>query len=404
MKIAGIVAEYNPFHNGHALMIQKTRDFGFSHIAVVMSGNYTQRGEAACMLKAGRARAALMCGADLVLELPLPWAVSSAESFAFGAVSLLDSLNCIDTLSFGSECGDINRLTECASRVLELNGSAQLSEQLAFGYSFPKARSLALGSKMDEILKSPNDTLGVEYIKALKKTGSAMKPFAIKRQGTRHDGPYEHSETLESSEQQTASASGIRSLLSSGRLEEAATLMPEAAAGIFADEISAQRGPFIYDKVGPLILSQLRRMDINEISRLPDVSEGLEFRIARAVKIACSLEELYTAIKSKRYTLARIRRIVLCAFLGIDRSFTAARPPYVRVLGFNTRGAEILRVAKKAAVLPILTRHADFKSADDYSRRIYTLECRATDLYGLCLPSVLPCGCEQKFETICINS
>jgi predicted nucleotidyltransferase len=257
---------------------------------------------------------------------------------------------------------------------------------------------------MAEILQNPNDTLGVEYIKALIKTGSVIKPFAIKRQGTRHDGPYEHTEEFSSAASQiTASASGIRSLLSVGHFEEAASLMPVAAAKIFADEISAQRAPFFYDKVAPLILSQLRRMDISDIRGLPDVSEGLEFRIAQAVKSACSLDELYMGIKSKRYTLSRIRRIVLCAYLGIDRSFAAARPPYVRVLGFNARGAEILGVSKKTAVLPILTRHADFQKVDDFSRRIHALECQSTDLYGLNLPAILPCGCEQKFETIRIN-
>ncbi len=398
MKIAGIIAEYNPFHNGHALMIKKTRAAGFSHIAVVMSGNFTQRGEAACMLKSARVRAALQSGADLVMELPLPFAVSSAENFAYGAVSILASLGCIDTLSFGSECGDIKRIKECANLITSLNGSKRLSELLALGYSFPKARALALGGEMSEFLQNPNDTLAIEYLNAIKKTGKAINVFAVKREGAGHDEETVSEKAPES--EASASASKIRSIISKGQIEEAEKFLPPSCAKILAEEFAALRAPFLNEKAEPLILSQLRRMDINEISRLPDVSEGLEFRIKRAVQSACSLDGLYNAVKTKRYTLARIRRIILYAFLGIDRSFMATKPPYIRVLGFNSSGAEILREAKKSAELPIITRHADFEKTDDFSRKIYALECRATDLYSLCLPTVSPCGGEQKFKTI----
>jgi cytidyltransferase-like protein len=396
LKTAGIIAEFNPFHNGHARLIKKAREAGCSRIVVVMSGNYTQRGEGACMFKDARARMALSCGADLVLELPLPWAVSGAEKFAFGAVSLLTALNCVDSICFGSECGDMARLRECANRLLELDGSAELAAELRQGYSFPKARSLALGGDMADILRNPNDTLAVEYLKALQKLGSPIQPFAIKREGARHDGSPSVSETGT----MTAPASSIRSFINSQTPRDAEIYMPRAAAGICAKELGELRAPYLASRAEPLILSQLRRMNADEIKRLPDVSEGLENRIVSASRSACSIDGLYGAIKSKRYPLARIRRIVLCAFLGIDRSYTVSPPSYLRVLGFNANGQSILRDAKKHATLPVVTRHADFARLNAASQRIYALECRSTDLYGICLPRILPCGLEQKFKTL----
>lgn len=392
MKIAGVVAEFNPLHNGHALLMKKVRETGFSHIVVVMSGNYTQRGEAACLLKSARCRAALLCGADLVIELPLPFAVSSAENFAKGAVSIFNSIGCIDSLCFGSESGDIDKLNGCAKRILEINRSPLLSEKLKLGYSFPAARALAAGEEFSDILRNPNDTLAVEYIKSLVTLKSTVIPFTIKREGARHD----ETELGRTS----ASASAIRNLFSSGHFDEAFAFIPNSAAEIFRTEISSQRGPFDTKKAELSILSKIRSMSASEFSLIPDVTEGLENRIFSAAQSSCSLEELYSKIKSKRYTMSRIRRIILCAYLGVDRTFTASLPPYIRVLGFNERGIEILRAAKNSAVLPIFMRHADFADADDFSRKLYALECLSTDLYALCLPKPLPCGMEQKLSAI----
>lgn len=398
VKAAGIVAEFNPFHNGHALLIKRTREAGYSHIAVVMSGNYTQRGEAACMLKEARIRAALACGADLVVELPLPWAVSSAENFAFGAISLLAALNCLDALSFGSECGDIAKLMKCADSLNALDGSDELADQLSRGYSFPKARSLALGDEFGGILKGANDTLGVEYLKAIKKLGAPLLPLAIKREGAAHDGA-----AAEVGGFATASAKTLRSLLNRQDISAVEKYMPPAAAEICNKEFAEKRAPFLTAQAEPLILSVLRRMDKEAISRLPDVSEGLQNRIFRAAQSACSLDEFYGAVKSKRYTMARIRRITLCAFLGAERTFRTAKPPYLHVLGFNRRGLDILHAAKKSATLPIVSRHSDFARLDGASQQIHALECLSTDLYCMCLPKILPCGLEQKFETIRLN-
>lgn len=397
MKIAGIIAEFNPFHNGHALLLKKVHEAGFTHTAVVMSGNFTQRGEAACMLKSARINAALLCGADLVIELPLPFATASAERFAYSAVGLLSALNCVDSLCFGSECGDTDILEDCAEHVIALNGSNVLAQHIKSGCSFPKARALALGGTAEDILRDPNDTLAIEYIKAIKKTGSAIKPFAVKREGARHDGP------AVTGSVNTASASFIRSLFNDGNFDEAYKYVPNEAAEIYTAEFAAKKAPFLIEKAEPLILSQLRRMGIDDFKNLPDVAEGLENRIWRAAQKACTLNELYTAIKSKRYTMSRIRRIVLSAFLGNDCTYNVPSTPYLRVVGFNERGIEILRAAKKLSILPICMRHADFTRLDEQSRRIYALECRATDLYSLCLPQVFPCGTEQVFDTLRIK-
>lgn len=392
MKVAGIVAEFNPLHNGHALLMKKAREAGFSHIAVAMSGNYAQRGEPACLLKAARTRAALSCGADLVIELPLPFAVSSAENFAKGAVSILDSLGCVDSLCFGSESGDISKLTGCAKRLLELNNSPLLTEKLKLGCSFPAARSLAAGEEYAGILKNPNDTLAIEYIKSLTLLKSRIKPFAIRREGAWHDDCR--------FSQSSASASAVRNLLYSGKFDEAFNFIPSKAEEIFREEISLHRGPFDFSKFELPVLSKIRSLSAPQFALIPDVTEGLENRIFAAAQKSCSISQLYSEIKSKRYTMSRIRRIILCAYLGINRSFTASPPPYIRVLGFNGRGTQILREAKKSASLPVFMRHADFASADDFSKKLYALECRSTDLYALYLPKPLPCGLEQKLSAI----
>lgn len=405
IKTAGIIAEFNPFHNGHELLIKKVRDAGFSHIAVVMSGNFTQRGEPALMLKSARARAALLCGADLVLELPTPFAVSSAEKFAYGAAGILNALGCVDSLCFGSECGDIELLKHCAEKLNEADTAGELSDELKRGVSYPKARANVLAranvprNDIAAVLDNPNDTLAVEYIKALKNLDSSITPFAVKRMGARHDGaPSLYGDTP------ISSASALRSIITAGNVWRAKKYMPSRAFMVLAEEIANLRAPFQVPLAEPLILAKLRTMSADDFIRITDVSEGLENRIYKASRMACSLNELYFAIKSKRYTLARIRRIVLRAFLDIDSSYTRSGPPYIRVLGFNNRGRELLKAAKKSAALPIISRFADAAKLSPEARRFYDLECKATDLYMLCVPKIQPCGFEQKFTAINLSS
>lgn len=396
MRTAGIVAEYNPFHLGHAYQIEKTREAGYSHIVAVMSGNYTQRGEPACLLKEARCKTAISCGVDLVIELPLPYATASAERFAFGAVLLLDALGCCDALSFGSESGDLNELEECADAVQSLQGHPELRAQLKGGVSFPAARAAAAkainpGTPLGA-LSDPNDTLGIEYIKSLRRLSSKMAPLLIKRAFAEHDSL--------KAEGPIASASMIRGLLDEGNLESARNYLPAQAFDFYQHEISEGRAPVNRALYGSLVLSQLRRMSAEEIAALPDVTEGLENRIFTAVQKAASLEDFYRIVKTKRYTLSRIRRIALYAFLGLDRQLAAIAPPYLRVLGFNARGLEILSRAKTDASLPIVTKYAQINALGDEAKRVFSLECLGSDLYTLLMPKPERCGNEQRLSAI----
>lgn len=396
-KTAGVVAEFNPFHNGHAFLIKTIRDLGFSHVVVVMSGNYTQRGEAAIMHKSARARAAIYGGADLVVELPTPFALSSAEKFAYGAVNILDAIGCVDTLCFGSECGSTEKLAECAERIKALDSAGTLAKELKSGVSFPKARAMAIENGA-EILSCPNDTLAVEYIKALDALKSDMRPLAIKRVGARHDGdPVKYGDTV------IASASAIRRMINSDNPAAVSAFMPRRSFLSLVEEIVNLRAPFQNMLAEPLILAKLRRMNADDFKIIPDVTEGLENRIFKAARQACSLAELYAGIKSKRYTLSRIRRIILRAYLEIDKSYTAISPPYIRVLAFNRRGQELLRLAKEKAKRPLVTRYADILKLGVDARRLFNLECQATDLYFISTPKINPCGFEQKLSAVKLN-
>lgn len=387
--ISGIVSEYNPFHLGHTALIEKTRLAGASHIVAVMSGNFVQRGEPAIMSKWSRARAALMNGVDLVIELPLPWAMSGAEHFAFGAVSLLDALGCVDSISFGSESGDAALLQNAAKAVLCPNLKAELHKQLKSGATFAKARQAAIENLFDEqtaiLLQSPNNILGIEYCKALIKLKSQIMPFTIKRIGAQHDA--------KSKNEAIVSSSQIRELIRAGSNAEA--FMPRTAAKILAEEIACGSAPADTVKLETAILAKLRCMSREDFGSLPDVSEGLENRIYHAVREAVSLEDLYAKVKSKRYTHARIRRLIFSAFLGLRNDSFPSSPPYVRVIGFNESGKEILHIAKSTTKLPIITNSSAILSLDKSAKNVFELECKSTDIFALSLPHIRKCGLEM---------
>jgi predicted nucleotidyltransferase len=396
VKIAGIIAEYNPFHNGHAYHIIKTKELGYTHIIVVMSGNYTQRGEPAIMRKDARYRAALASGADLIIELPLPWATASAEGFAFGAVHLLNALGCVDALSFGSECSNIKQIEQCAVKLEDINNNPELHTMLKKGFNFPKARQLAFnkihGDFIASPLLSPNDLLGVEYVKALIKTNSDILPLTIERLNVKHDASY--------TADNFASATYIRTLMKSDENNNAFKYVPVYAEEIYKAEIEKGLAPFNFKAFEGHLLSYLRRLDKIDFLQFDDVNEGLENRIYEAVKNATDLQELYDYIKTKRYTMSRIRRIILSSFLNNRKGYRQLKPPYLRCMGFNDKGLNILKAAKKSAALPIITRYRDIKQLGEYSSNIFELESHSTDLYNLCLTQSLKCGTEKLFSLI----
>jgi len=377
LKIAGIVAEYNPFHTGHLLHMEKTRALLGEDTAIVciMSGNFTQRGDFAIFEKHARAEAAVLCGADLVLELPVPWALSSAEGFAFGAVSVLDSLGIITHLSFGSEAGCVSLLDNAAGFLLSAQSDELIKYELQKGVSYAQARQkaalTALGDAA-EVLRSPNNILGIEYIKALKKLKSAIEPITFRRIGAGHDS----SELSE-----TASASKIRGILKNGG--DARRFIPRAAGEIFARETACGRAPVFIENCETAILSALRRMTRDELCSLDGGAEGLGDRLYKFASVEPRLSSVYEKTKTKRYALSRIRRLVLRAYLGIPLDLPEA-PPYAKILALGNRGRILLKNASEDFTL--ISRPASGKSLTGNARRAFELDSLSTDLYVLAYP------------------
>ena len=376
METAGIVAEYNPFHRGHAWHIAETRRRlgGDAPVVCVMSGHWVQRGECALADKWLRAALALDRGADLVVELPTPWAMASAESFARGAVSLLAATGVVDVLSFGSETGELAPLEEAAAALDAPDYPERLRAALGRGLSFPAARQEAAGAAC---LSAPNNNLGVEYLRSLRALGSTIRPLTVPRQGAGHDGPAAGG---------FASASELRRLLRAGRGEEAAPYLTAPWSGELADMQHIERA----------VLARLRTMGEGDWAALPDGggAEGLPSRLAKAAREAVSLEDFYTLAKTRRYPHARLRRLALAAFLGLRAAERPAAPPYVRVLGLGSRGRALLRRMKDTCPLPVIVKPAQARELDGPARTLFESEARYTDLYGLCFPAPRPCGAE----------
>ena len=376
METAGIVAEYNPFHRGHAWHIAETRRRlgGDAPVVCVMSGHWVQRGECALADKWLRAALALDRGADLVVELPTPWAMASAESFARGAVSLLAATGVVDVLSFGSETGELAPLEDAAAALDGPGYPERLRAALGRGLSFPAARQEAAGAAC---LSAPNNNLGVEYLRSLRALGSTIRPLTVPRQGAGHDGPAAGG---------FASASELRRLLRAGRGEEAAPYLTAPWSGELADMQHIERA----------VLARLRTMGEGDWAALPDGggAEGLPSRLAKAAREAVSLEDFYTRAKTRRYPHARLRRLALAAFLDLRAAERPAAPPYVRVLGLGGRGRALLRKMKDTCPLPVIVKPAQARELDGPARMLFESEARYTDLYGLCFPAPRPCGAE----------
>lgn len=386
MKICGIVAEYNPFHNGHRYHIEKTREqYGATHIVAVMSGNFTQRGDVAVMDKFERTRTALKNGVDLVIELPVPYALGSAEQFADGAVSLLHNLGCVDMISFGSECGDVSLLEETAGAVLFAQQHEDFFRYMKQGDTYPLALQKTIENYYEEeiveALASPNNTLAVEYLKALGEYGSSIKPVTIRRIGTGHDKDEVNGEY--------ASASMIRKMLLRG----------EDVSGYVPSEITADLADL--RRLETAILARLRLMTPSEIEKAPNVLMGLENRIYKATRVSNNLAELYMLVKTKRYTMARIRRIIMSVFIGTKKSDLRQPPCYIRILGMNDRGREIL--AKADTSLPMDTSLKALMQYGDKQKRLGHLEEVAGNLYALAFEKRRVCGLDYTEKPVILH-
>lgn len=375
MAVAGIICEYNPFHMGHARHIEKTRSAMGNDCAIVcvMSGNFVQRGDFAVFNKHARARMAVMCGADLVLELPTPYVLLSAERFALAGVHMLDSLGVCDFISFGSESGDIDALQEAAEACDSQEAVFYCKEELGKGLSYASARQRAadavLGERSD-ILKMPNNLLGIKYIRAVTAIGSRMRPMTVQRTGSAHN-----SDT-------GSSAGALRSILL--RNESPWAHMPEAAAEVGIEEIAAGLGPVSMEACELAVLSRLRTF--RDAGNLPGATEGLGNRFMRYAASEPTISAIFNKVRTKRYAMSRLRRMAICACLGITVEYTREPPPYIRVLAMNEKGIGLLHAARKKSRLPIITKPVSVRRLPDGAIGLFSKESEATDFYVLGYP------------------
>ena len=402
-KVLGIIAEYNPFHNGHLYHLETSKKLtGADYTVAIISGNFTQRGSTSIVDKWSKTKMALENGIDLVIELPVLYSISSAENFADGAIKILNSLGIVDYLSFGAETSDISILNNIANILYSEPEEYKklLSIELEKGLSFPKARENALldyikntddnvsenkiidFEKYSKTLSSPNNILGIEYLKALKKYKSSIKPVCI----SRFKSEYNSSSFSEN----IASATAIRELIKNKNFDTIKNVIPLESYSILMDCINSGCVAPDLNCFEKEIIFTLRKMSIEEIFNLPDVSEGLEFSIKKAVNSCNNINNFLDIVKSKRYTVTRLQRILLYALLGISKEdiqlSKKVEKPYVRVLGFNDNGKKLVsEIATKNPELKLITsvkKFVDSNSNKDL-QIIFAKDVLATDVYSL---------------------
>jgi predicted nucleotidyltransferase len=395
VKVVGIIAEYNPFHNGHLWHLEQARKMsGHQAVIAVMSGNFVQRGEPALIDKWARAEMAVSSGVDLVLELPTVFAVRSAENFASAGIRLLWALGIVDAVSFGAEHPDVATLTALAKAIDEQQTVDLLKQSLDAGQPYAAALGRALSKQTGlaaQLVAAPNNILAVEYIRAILRFAPGLKPVPIsRREAGYHDTAVAGT---------IASATAIRQELGFDPAgEQVYRAVPAASAAILEAMIRAGRGPIFYRDFDQMVLTRLRSTSLTDLEQLPDMSEGLQHKLKDSALQASTLEELFELTKSKRYSRTRLQRIVIHALLGSRkdqlRHFDAAGPLYARVLAFNDRGRTLLRSMRSKAVIPVITKTTQFlNSAGRETFRLSALEAMlavdtlATDLYVLSRPN-----------------
>ncbi len=389
-KVLGIVGEYNPFHNGHLYHIAKSKqETEAEYVVCIISGSFVQRGETSIINKWAKAKMALANGANLVIELPTIYSISSAEGFAEGAIRILNSLKLVDTISFGMETNDLAILNNIANVLYTepKEYTTMLTHELQKGNSFPKARENAMMMYLNDIkkyanvLSGSNNILGIEYLKALKKTKSDITPIGIQRQKVLYNDEYMVDEF--------ASATAIRRMLMSRQFEDVRKSMPKSSYQILGEEL--KKGHYVLDlsKFEKEIIYTLRKMSQEEISNLPDVTEGLDSTIKSAADSCNTLYELMNIIKTKRFTQTRIQRILLYALLGIDKKqmqMSKKIEPYVRILGFDNKGKELIsEIAKANPKLNIITSVKKYMNTvgSKSQKEMLQKDIFATDVYTL---------------------
>ena len=401
MKTLGIITEYNPFHLGHKYMIEEAKKkSGADRVIVVMSGSFVQRGEPAFFDKWIRTKAALLNGADMVIELPVLFAAANAETFASAAVRILEDTGIVDVLAFGSESGNLPALQEAARLMSNETEEyrALLKKHLEEGLSYPSARAKALETVSNinsEILNKPNHILALEYLKALERYQCHMAPIAIQREGAAY-----HSTTLEGP---FASATAIRGGILEEHIDQALSHVPESARELYSKVLSLGTAPVIWQNYAAALNYKLRTMSAEDIRQIFEVTEGLENRILRSIDTCYEVEDIIEFVKSKRYTRTKIQRILLHILLdikGAEVAYFMKKPfmPYIRVLGFLKDSADFLGDVTMSAKCPVLT---NLKKAPEIlgedGLHLLALEKNATDIYTMAMPNPLYRGTNQDF-------
>lgn len=384
MEAVGIVCEFDPLHRGHERLLRRAGETG-RPVVCAMSGSFTQRGGPACVEKFARAEMAARCGADLVVELPTPWAMATAEKFADGGVSLLAQCG-VKTLCFGSECGDADALWAASEALLRVDIHRSIRSEMDGGRSYAAARQAVLEREAGcgALLALPNNTLAVEYLKATRRRGLALDAITLRREDGGHHGP--------------ASASQIRALLAAGQTADALALMPPAAADILRREIERGQAPADPTRLETAMLARLRLMSESDLAPYDGGGEGLYRRVYRAVQAGVSLEDILTRATTRRYPTARVRRMLWAAFLNLEPP--TADIPYVRVLAATKAGRKLLRQMQDNGA-PVLTKPADVSHLGPAAEALFTAEARRTDVYTLAA-SPLPCASDWRKTPIMV--
>ncbi len=390
MSVIGIVCEFNPFHNGHKYLIDSIKNDG-DIVVCVMSGNFVQRGEPAFFPKEVRVKAALMNGADIVLELPFVYATATAEIFASNAVKILTSFGC-DKIAFGTENTNLNQLENAVDILLSKDFDEKLKMHLEDGVSYPTARQLAFDEyNCDCDISTPNNILAIEYLTAIKKNNYNISAITVNRKGTNYHDNYAINTF--------ASATHIRNLINENK--DFAELVPQNAFQEYANALND--GNYINAEMFNISALSLLRTNKNA-SNIANMAEGLENRIESAIKTSFSLNEIYDKAKTKRFTHSRIRRAVLSRIMNVTDKDLKIPVPYCRLLGFNTNIGDKLGNFVKKCRIPFVVSYSNIVNLNSaYASRIFELENKSTDLFNLSLQKTRECSTEKTYSLIKTN-
>ena len=387
MTVTGIVAEFNPFHNGHKYLIDTAKK-NSDGVVCVLSGDFVQRGEPAFFDKKVRTNAALLNGADLVIELPSMWAMSGAEKFAYSAVKLLYDTNTVNRLAFGINCENEEILKNIAGFILSDGFNEKIKEELKTAPNYAAARENVINKEFslkNGLLKDGNNILGIEYIKAIKKLNFPAALCTVKRNGALHDS--------KSTVNNFASSTYIRNAIRSNDIDSIKEFIPSNILDLYKNSVVSD-----INNISDGIIFKLRQKD--NFNDLPDLREGLENRLKKQISTAKSVEELFISLQTKRYTNAAIRRLVINAALDITANDTQKDVPYIRVLGFNKKGEEIIKKIAKNSSLPLIINSKQIASLSGFAKETFLKQSKINDIYQLCQNNPTESGKELTYQPI----